>query len=620
MPSAYFNNTSKPYVRWWWLAGPFCEADIVSQLDWLKANGFGGVELAWLRPSWCGLHDEPEPAWLGYRWSRLTAFAKQYAQEIGLGCDFTFGSSWPFGGACVSMEYALHGFDGPRVERVWGSWDKGSPYEHRVLNHLNGNALRNYASALMPAFSPALAGSTSALFCDSLELDTPGMWSPQLWDAFEERFGYSLREYTRDLDELPDVRYDYRKIVSEAFIREFFEAFTAICHENGAISRVQCHGSPTDLLSAYSAVDIPESEALLFEPHFSRIPASAAALSGKPIVSAEMFTDIYGNIRNPDESPRYWKEEAVADLKLLADAAFANGVNQVVWHGMPYKPPGSNVEFFAAVHVGPDAGFADQLLDFNAYLERISSELQLGRPYTNLAVYLPNEDNWMADRIPREQRTPGAVFKWEMRHVVVPSETEGYHPLWISLPFLKQAKYVDGEMRVGEAAFSSLYIDCEWLDVDALIEILRLAEEGLPVVLKRCPKQPGRNKSDDYEPMLKTLSALPNVGATMEHLQSEPLLKGADLPLYWARQTDEYIYVFFAHPLAHSIKYPMQYGQSHCSASIMRKVTVCTDVFSRKVQLEFGPCESLMIRVEKVSGELEFVDIEYDPLAPDCRK
>ena len=46
----YFHDTSKPFVRWWWIRGPYHEPDIVFQLDWVKANGFGGVELAWISP------------------------------------------------------------------------------------------------------------------------------------------------------------------------------------------------------------------------------------------------------------------------------------------------------------------------------------------------------------------------------------------------------------------------------------------------------------------------------------------------------------------------------------------------------------------------------------------
>src|SRR5262249_45689558 len=143
-----------------------------------------------------------------------------------------------------------------------------------------------------------------------------------------------------------------------------------ICREHGACSRVQCHGAPTDLLSAYAAVDIPESEAILFDPPFSRIAASAAALAGRAVVSAEAFTCVYGFIAPAYLEPyRYWHKEQVADMKLLADALFAHGVNQIVWHGMPFNPPGGRNEFYASVHVGPDAAFAGELRAFNRYLE-----------------------------------------------------------------------------------------------------------------------------------------------------------------------------------------------------------------------------------------------------------
>jgi hypothetical protein len=132
------------------------------------------------------------------------------------------------------------------------------------------------------------------LFCDSLEVDTRRLWDPKLWDRFAERFGFRLEGAEDQIDSDPDLRYDYRTVIAEAILHEFYEEFAAICREYGALSRVQCHGAPTDLHSAYAAVDIPETEAILFPPAFSRIAASAAALSGRPVVSAETFTCLFG--------------------------------------------------------------------------------------------------------------------------------------------------------------------------------------------------------------------------------------------------------------------------------------------------------------------------------------
>jgi hypothetical protein len=616
-PSPYFRGTSRPYTRWWWLAGPFRREDIRSQLTWLRSNGFGGVELAWLWPSW-RRGASPGIAWLGAEWADLVAFTKEEADRLGLGCDFTFGSCWPFGGSSVRLEDASRTFDGLSTQRLKGSWEGPEARDLHVLNHLHRTALRDYADSIIAAFRGGLRGSPSALFCDSLELDTRRLWSPQLWDRFAERCGYRLEGLEDHIDLDPDLRYDYRTVIAEAICREFYAEFVAICREHGAFSRVQCHGAPTDLLSAYAAVDIPESEALLFPPAFSRIAASAAALAAKPVVSCETFTCLYGFVTPTDLRPyRYWHKEQVADLKLLADALFAQGVNQVVWHGMPFNGSGGRNEFYASVHVGPDAAFAAELPAFNAYLERVSSLLKLGRVESRLAVYLPNEDNRRLDLIPEEERTPGAVYRWEMRHVAVPREAEGWAPLWISAAFLRPAQVIAGRMHIGDCAFSGLLIDVEWLDGEALAEVVRLAEAGLMVILRRAPRPPGKRCRGDYRDLLESLRALPNVVDRLGASGLRPLINGEDIPPYWARRTAEALYVFFAHPKARELRYPMRYGQSLCRERAIRRVTIGHETESFPVDLIFEPYQSLLLRVSVAEG-VQFVDIGYRPPEPIC--
>ncbi len=45
-----FYPNSKPSTRWWWFATEIKKPDIKYQLDWAKANNFGGVEVAWVYP------------------------------------------------------------------------------------------------------------------------------------------------------------------------------------------------------------------------------------------------------------------------------------------------------------------------------------------------------------------------------------------------------------------------------------------------------------------------------------------------------------------------------------------------------------------------------------------
>jgi hypothetical protein len=339
-------------------------------------------------------------------------------------------------------------------------------------------------------------------------------------------------------------------------------------------------------------------------------------LSGAPVVSAETFTCLYGFVTRTNLEPYlYWHREQVADMKLLADALFAQGVNQIVWHGMPFNGPGGRNEFYASVHVGPDAGFATELPAFNGYLERVSSLMKLGRTESRLAVYLPNEDNWRLDRIPDDERTPGANYRWEMRHVIVPREAEGYAPLWISPAFLRRAEFGDGRLRVGDCAFSALLIDVEWLDGDALAEVLRLAEAGLSVILPFLPRPPGRRPRKDYQAMLESLAALPNVVGQLDDAGLSPLVTGDDIPPFWVRRTVESLYLFFAHPKARELSYPVRYGQSLCRETVIRRIIIDFEGTSSSIDLVFQPYQSLLVRVTRAGG-VQFLDIGYQPPEP----
>lgn len=598
----YFNHSTKPYTRWWWLKGPFTKSEITRQLDWIKDNGFGGVEIAWLAPGWLGEH-APPPKWLSDEWSDIVALTSTLAQERSLGCDFTFGSCWPFGGSLVGELDAAQTFGGTSREQLLGSWEEYGDKKCRVVNHLSRKALADYSKQMLVALEPALQTNNCALFCDSLEINTHKLWDRHLWDKFESRFGYRLEPFIDTLNAEIDVRYDYRKLIAETMSSEFYSAFTEVAHSADAFSRVQCHGSPTDLLSAYACADIPESETLLFEPHFSRIPASAGVLANKPVISAETFTCIYGfsHIRDA-KLLKLWKHEDINDLKLLADAIIAHGVNQIVWHGMPFNSVGGDTEFYAAVHVGPDSSFAGLLPQFNRYLNNICRIMQTGKTLTQVAVYLPNEDNWMAGEIPKRDRTPGARHYWQMRHVTAPAETEGYHPIWISLPFLKKAKIKNNSLLIDDSVFQALYIDCEWLDNEAVDQIFRLAKEGLPIVMVKRPIQPGFSKQTTYQQRLDDLLSLANVFQSIKDVEIKPFVSGEALPFYWARQTDQTVYVFLAHPATRDIHFAMKYQQSQLATAQPMKLRFSWWGYTRMLTVRFEKQSSIILCLQSNGG------------------
>ncbi|HUJ75578.1 MAG TPA: hypothetical protein VL359_11995, partial [bacterium] len=112
---ASFVRTNKPYVRWWWFNQPISARDVDAQLEWAARQGFGGVEIAWVYP----LPDRPPgPRWLSGPWISLVVGARQTCGRMGLGCDFTFGSLWPFGDSQLRGDQVSQWHTGPSPQRI----------------------------------------------------------------------------------------------------------------------------------------------------------------------------------------------------------------------------------------------------------------------------------------------------------------------------------------------------------------------------------------------------------------------------------------------------------------------------------------------------------------------
>ncbi|MBV5314761.1 MAG: hypothetical protein JZU47_15775 [Prolixibacteraceae bacterium] len=604
-------QSSKPYTRWWWFASKFTHQDILEQLKWIKDNNFGGVEIAFIYP----VNRNPNAErfeWLGAEWQDRVTFAKTCCDSLGLGCDFTFGTLWPFGGTFVS--------DADRTKK-WGdstfmqplrlSWTM--PDTGNVLNHMDKDAFDRYAKVMGRALSPALAGSQSSVFCDSWEVETKFLWTDGFDNKFQEKFGYDIKPFMDSIyfGNYGSQRYDYMKLIAEKVLNEFYIPFDKKCHEMGALSRVQCAGSPTDLMTAYASVDIPETEAMLYNPSYSKIVASAAALSEKPIVSSETFTCLYG------WPAKYIRREQTADLKMVADALFANGVNQIVWHGMPFNPVGiDTIYFYASVHVGKRGALSGEIPAFNEYLTKVSEKMRFGQTYSDVAVYLPLEDSWVAGVLPKELQLPWAWGTYELRYTDFNKELEGYHPLWINNHFLKQAEFKDGKLWIDGLSFELLYIDVNFMDVDALKTVFQLAEKGLPICLKKDPLQAGYKKNIVFGTLLEKLKKLPNTANKFnENLNLQPLITGEDLPEFWCRSDGKTVQIFFANPHSKDLKYPLSYGQSLQESSLIRKIVVHSNRKNTPVTLKFDAYQSLLLIIDEM-GNVKFEDITFVPKTP----
>ena len=626
----------RPWTRWWWFEEKLKNEDITHQLEWMRDNGFGGAEVAWWTHN--GVVDDEAPEFLSEEWAGYCLHARKEAARLGLGLDFTFGTQWPFGGTWVEPDNAVQTWNGPSRYRLraWWKMPEGGELPPRIMNHLDRGSLAAYAKPLGEALTPALQeGSRAALFCDSWELPTnPSLWTDGFAERFAQDFGYDIKHLMNYIEYHSHARYDYRKLLSKYIIEEFYAAFTEESHKLNSDSRAQCHGAPCDLLAAYAAVDIPETETILFDPHFSSFAASAAAIRNKPTVACESFTAIYGLSR---KGPPGFKKEQAADIKLVADAMFAHGVTRVIWHGMPYNEPGiehihhihktevmtgedfdrpgeRRNHFGATCHVGPDAAFADELPALNGYFDKVSRLLSKGKPHTGIGVYLPLEDQWMRHTLTEEVMRPSAHYHYELQYVRYPEELRNLQPCWISMTLLPECIVENGQIRCGEVTVPALYVDCEWLDRDALQEMIRLAQAGATIILKREPKLPGYIREEDaFDADLVKLKAEPTV--TKDH-SFEALVTGDDVPEFRAVHSDNGMNFFFAHPKTKEVAYAMQYGQSKCEETTSADIEINALGKTLPLTLEFKPYQSLLIKLG-TDGSVTYSDIHYMPPEPE---
>ncbi len=626
-----FYPTSKPGTRWWWFATKIKEGDVKHQLDWAKENNFGAVEIAWVYPLYryqkmyareFGRYypeDSSAQEWLSEEWTDIVAYTKRYADSIGIACDFTFGSAWPVAGSNVEKKNwtQIYG-DTSFHQKLTFAWSY--PTVEHVIDHLNKEAFAQFSQPVGDALAPALEGTKSALFTDSWEIKlnaTNKIWTQGFDSTFKIAFGYDIIPYMEQgIDSFPDVRYDYMMHLDEYVTNGFYIPYVEKCKELGAWSRVQCLASPTDVMTTYSLVDIPETESMLNNPNYSRIVSSSACLASKPMVSSETFTCMYGF------PSTYFREEQMADLKMVADAMFSQGVNQHFYHGMPFNPAGSDsVYFFATTYFGPNGSLSEELPAFNAYMEKVSGYLQSGKTYSDVAVYIPYEDGVMKGAYPPERQRVWVWGEYEMRYIYTPEELEGYHPLWINRHFLEKANFKNGLLTVGDASFSSLYVDVKFMDVRALERIHELATQGLPICIKQNPKQPGVNKSPAYKKLLKELQSLKNVSSEVTQvIGDKPLIHGDNLPQYWARVLDDgSMYLFLAQSSSKNIVYPIYSGQSHMKESEYKELTFNYNGHNISQTIEFKPYQSVMLKISP-DGEISTVDISFIPKDPIIRE
>jgi hypothetical protein len=95
-------------MRWWWFGPAVTKPELQRELEQMKAEGIGGVEIATLYPldlddPKTGFHNQQ---FLSDEHIDAIRFVANEARNLGLRVDVTLGSGWPFGGPHIPVTHA----------------------------------------------------------------------------------------------------------------------------------------------------------------------------------------------------------------------------------------------------------------------------------------------------------------------------------------------------------------------------------------------------------------------------------------------------------------------------------------------------------------------------------
>jgi len=192
------------------------------------------------------------------------------------------------------------------------------------------------------------------------------------------------------------IRYDYDLTISDMFRDQFLNASRNWLNKRGLLHRTQAYGVKMDIIRNSGAADIPEAEQLAGanSEGFIKLVTSGAHLANKPVISQESF--VFRDLADMTTPQK---------IKILSDKSFASGINQIIFHGTPYKyntdeygkegwrPFSSPMDFndFSSV-INESSPFWNDIKSINTYITRVQYALRSGKPHTDVLIYFPFVD------------------------------------------------------------------------------------------------------------------------------------------------------------------------------------------------------------------------------------
>ncbi len=288
------------------------------------------------------------------------------------------------------------------------------------VDKLDGDAVRRYYDNYLKMYQEASGGrlgkAINCLMIDSYE-SGKCTWMKDMEHEFKSRRGYALRPWMPVLTgqviesaaKSEQFLFDWRRTLGELLAENHYDIVNDILSEYGMTRYTEAHERRTafvgDGMRVKRDADVPMSAIWVHyrDGWYSSYPvgeadiresSSVAHIYGQNVCAAESFT-VNGTIGKYDGFGAY--QCGPFNLKRLADAAMAEGLNRFVIHTSVHQPSDKHVPGLA---LGPYGQYfnrhdtwAEEARTWTDYLSRSSFLLQQGLWKADIALFYGEDKN-----------------------------------------------------------------------------------------------------------------------------------------------------------------------------------------------------------------------------------
>lgn len=499
-------------VFWSW-NGKLEENRLISEMEDMKRVGIGGFFIH----ARAGLQ-------IGYfsdQWFEFIRFCAKYAYSIGLEVYLYDENGWPSGTSDGAVPKKSRYFCQSRLEKcasedlmpsdeIEAEYSANGKtfffvrrYNRDYTDLLNEAAVREFLDTTHEVYRKRLGDlfgrEILGIFTDEPQMSGMGYpFTDGLFDIFEKRYGYSLREKISDIAEGEAgncTRLDYRALISDLYEKSFFKQIGDWCRRNkllftghlaaedGLYTQIQTQG---DVMPCYQHFSVPGIDSLgrkYPSAVLLKQAVSAAAQAGKKDVLCEIF-----GASGHASSPRDWLNILFYENML--------GVNTACLHLSAYSALGRRKRDFPPTF-SYHMNYFDKMTQFFSTAEKLCAAASFGKEDANILLLDPIESFFFRYREQsRRQSVHSAAYPEELKEAGIDEELSAVTVLYrmfqenlLALGFnyhlgneklLRETAEVEGgRLKVGSVFYDKVIIPyCLILRDETTALLARFAEAG----------------------------------------------------------------------------------------------------------------------------------------------